>query len=97
MRTIAVFLLMLTIGMSASAAAPREADSVVLTMLDVRDNGFNSNPSINNGLGGLYINWRYGSKPFEANFTGDGKSDITGTSARHDVLTDLRCLHNLLL
>jgi hypothetical protein len=61
-------------------------------MANIHDNGFN--PAAN----GLYINWRYGTKPLQANFNGSGKTDAeSGARPRHDVLTDQRYLHNLLL
>ncbi len=68
--------------------------------LDILNNiksfGFNSDSQINNGLGGLYINWRYGTNPLQTNVNGSGETDdASGKSIRHDDLTDLRYLHNL--
>jgi hypothetical protein len=48
-------------------------------------------------LGGLWINWRFGSKPLQTNFKGGGETDRPDEPLRHDVLTDFRYLHNLLL
>src|ERR1035441_10424306 len=37
------------------------ADTVALAMLkNIQENGFNPDPRINGGLGGLWINWRMG-------------------------------------
>jgi hypothetical protein len=61
-------------------------------------NGFN--PEANDGLGGLFINWRYGSKPLLANngrtLVRDGKVESSQESL-HDRLTDLRYLRGLFL
>jgi autotransporter-associated beta strand protein len=72
------------------------ADGEIVSMLsNLRDNGFDNNANINNGLGGLWINWRYGTSPLLVNFNGSGFPD-TNAIPRHDDLTDLRYLHNLL-
>jgi hypothetical protein len=86
------WLLLLTLACAAQAASP---DAAVLEMLrNIQTNGLNEHA--NKGLGGLWINWRYGSKPFLVNMNGLGQPDAPGAQ-RHDVLTDLRYLHNLLL
>jgi hypothetical protein len=59
--------------------------------------GINRAAAINEGLGGLWINWRYGAKPPQTNFQGSGRTDEPSDTPRHDVLTDFRYLHNLLL
>jgi hypothetical protein len=65
-------------------------------MNNIKAHGFHADPGINNGMGGLYINWRYGSNPLQANVNGTGETDDTsGATLRHDDLTDLRYLHNL--
>jgi hypothetical protein len=80
----------------AAGAAARSPDEVSLAMLkNIQENGFNSDPRINSGLGGLWINWRTDSKPLLVNFNGSGSPDKIDPP-RHDVLTDLRYLHNLL-
>ena len=74
-------------------------DTEVLAMLaNIRDNGFNSDPDTDNGLGGLWINWRFGTTPLQVNFNGSGLPDDPAVvnPPRHDPLTDLRYLHNLL-
>lgn len=58
--------------------------------------GFDSDSSINNGLGGLWVNWRYGSNPLQVDVNGTGETDVvSGKMLRHDPLTDLRYIHNL--
>jgi len=60
-------------------------------------NGFNFDSRINGGLGGLWINWRSGTKPLQVNFNGSGSPDDPNVDPpRHDPLTDFRYLHNLL-
>ncbi len=78
---------------------PGSADGVILSVLEnMRANGFNAAPSLNGGLGGLHINWRYGTLPLQTDFNGSGETDdSSGASPRHDRLTDLRYLHVLLL
>ncbi len=77
-------------------AAPRTANDVALAMLkNIQENGFNSDPRINAGLGGLWINWRAGTKPLLVNFNGSGSPDKIDPP-RHDPFTDFRYLHNLL-
>jgi hypothetical protein len=60
-------------------------------------NGFNSDPAINGGLGGLWINFRPGTSPLQTNFSTSGAPYTTNKDGtkRHDELTDLRYLHNL--
>lgn len=65
---------------------------------NMKQNGFNSDQSINGGLGGLYINWRYGTNPLQTNVNGSGQTDeATGATLRHDPLTEVRYIHNLWL
>jgi hypothetical protein len=68
-------------------------------MLDnIKENGFDSSPTINNGLGGLWVNWVYGTSPLQTDFNGTGETDQQmGAPLRHDPLTDIRYLHNLWL
>lgn len=69
---------------------------IEVSMLDnIKANGFDRNPSINNGMGGLFINWRYGTRPLQTNVNGTGEPDATSMYPRHDPLTDIRYLHNL--
>jgi len=55
-----------------------------------------NDPAVNNGLGGLWVNWKYGTSPLQANIQGNGTVDAAGTN-RHDPLTDVRYLHALWL
>jgi hypothetical protein len=81
---------------AAAETTANSADTVALAMLkNIQENGFNSDLRINGGLGGLWINWRTGSKPLLVNFNGSGSPDKVDPP-RHDELTDLRYLHNLL-
>ena len=86
---------------SPATTSPTEpiVKSVVVPILDnIKQNGFDSNSSINNGLGGLWINWRYGTDALQTNFAGNGNPDGSSiTPPRHDPLTDIRYLHNLWL
>lgn len=81
------------------SGASTAANAMILAMLDnLKTNGWDGNPNINNGLGGLWINWRYGTSPLQVNLNGTGQVDGSSVSPpRHDILTDLRYLHNLLL
>ncbi len=74
-------------------------NAVELDMLNnIKTYGFNADPTINGGLGGLWVNWRYGTSPLQTNVNGTGETDeMSGNSVRHDPLTDLRYLHDLWL
>jgi hypothetical protein len=76
-----------------------EAKKIEISILDnIQQNGWDHDPSINGGLGGLWINWRYGTNPLQVNFNGTASPDTVGiTPPRHDPLTDIRYMHNLLL
>ncbi|HLZ61467.1 MAG TPA: hypothetical protein VKR06_31345 [Ktedonosporobacter sp.] len=79
--------------------APTNADAIILDMLtNIKANGYNGDPGVNKGLGGLWINWRYGTNPLEVNLNGSGYPDGDSKKPpRHDVLTDLRYIHALWL
>lgn len=83
----------------ASIEGKTNAKYIEQTILtNIAQNGWDSNSSINKGLGGLWVNWEYGTNPLQVNFNGTGKTDVqTGATLRHDPLTDLRYLHNLWL
>lgn len=89
-------------GAGARADAPvpspvvqAESRQIILDVLtNFKENGFNNDKTINNGLGGLFINWRYGTRPLMVNMNGTGKPDAPDVK-RHDVLTDFRYLYNL--
>ncbi len=73
--------------------------SVIMDMLNnIKENGYNADGSINAGKGGLWINWRYGTRPLVTNLNGSGVADSEGSGhLRHDPLTDLRYVHALWL
>jgi hypothetical protein len=81
------------------AAASPSSDELILAMLhNIQANGFNASPAVNQGLGGLWINWRTGTRPLAVNWNGSGTPDGAAVDPpRHDPLTDLRYLHALLL
>lgn len=62
---------------------------------NMQANGFDADVTLNKGLGGLWVNWRYGTRPLQTNVNGTGEPDDPGASPRHDPLTDVRYLHNL--
>ncbi len=62
-------------------------------LTNMKDNGFDND---SNRPGGLWVNWRYGTQPLQTNINGTGEPDSAGISPpRHDILTDLRYIHNL--
>jgi hypothetical protein len=104
LQSIAAALAVSCTGRRAGAVPTRDANTsaAIRSVIDdvltnIRQNGHNPDPSINDGLGGLWINWRTGSNPLQTNLSSSGvagtKNDDDG--ARHDELTDLRYLHNL--
>jgi len=77
-------------------STPASIHAIEVSILDnIKANGFDSHPSINHGLGGLFINWRYGTYPLETNVNGTGEPDSSSAKPRHDPLTDIRYIHNL--
>ena len=72
------------------------ASIVVDTLKNFQANGFDGASSINDGMGGLWINWRYNTTPLQANLTLSGVASKM-QPPQHDYNTDLRYLHNLLL
>ena len=99
-------LLFLTACNTNGQAASRPAASAALTsgpvdevvrevLLNISTSGFNPDPALNGGLGGLWINWRTGTNPLQANVNTSGTPNAD--LLRHDYLTDLRYLHALWL
>lgn len=90
---------LLAAGLAGAQAPSRTPAGAALEMLeDIHANGLNADPALNGGLGGLWINWRYGSRPLQVNLNGTGAPDGDAVKPeRHDVLTDLRYLHDLYL
>lgn len=75
---------------------PAVVHAIEVSILDnIKANGFNRDPDINDGKGGLFINWRYGTHPLQANVNGTGEPDDASITPRHDPLTDIRYVHNL--
>jgi len=75
---------------------PAVIHNIETSILDnIKANGFDGDPSINNGMGGLFINWRYGTNPLQTNVNGTGEPDDASANPRHDLLTDIRYIHNL--
>ncbi len=80
-------------------------DRLAREMLEnIMANGYDGHSEINNGYGGLYVNWRYGTNPLMVNFNGTGVPDAyplppyalgNSLDIRHDRLTDVRYLQNL--
>jgi len=102
-RTLGGGLIAASLPLRVRGAGPAPAHqpaikTIVRDVLEnIRKNGFNPDPDINKGLGGLWINFRTGSQPLETNFSTAGVPytvNKDGTK-RHDELTDLRYLHNL--
>jgi hypothetical protein len=85
-------------GTPTNSVGTPSAEAVVLAMLsNTKENGLNADSRINGGLGGLWINWRTGTKPLQVNFNGSGSPDGPKIDPpRHDDLTDFRYLHNLI-
>jgi hypothetical protein len=63
-------------------------------MTTMRTEGYDPDPAINNGQGGLYVNWIHGTHPLVANIGSNYQPDPPGTH-RHDPLTELRYLDDL--
>ena len=87
-----------TVATGTLAPTP-EVKKIEISILDnIQQNGWDHDPSINGGLGGLWINWRYGTAPLLVDFNGTATTDQTSSAPlRHDPLTDIRYLHNLWL
>ncbi len=94
---VAQFFVLLALSSPLQTLAASPADTAIVAMLqNIRDHGSESRPDINNGLGGLWVNWRFGSSPLQVNFNGSGHPDgVSVNPPRHDELTDMRYLHNL--
>ena len=80
-----------------SPVTSQQVQTVIRTVLqNIKDNGFDS--QANGGQGGLWIDWRYGTNPLDANggkcSVSNGAPTCQGTFG-HDRLTDLRYIHNL--
>lgn len=83
---------------ASGSVLPAAANAIILDMLNnVKTHGYNPDPGVNHGRGGLWINWRYA--PYQTNMNGSGAPDDNsdGSTSRHDPLTDIRYVHALWL
>jgi hypothetical protein len=76
---------------------PQAPDEAIINMLNnIKAYGYDDSPAINQGLGGLWINWRYGTNPLQTNLNASGDPDGPEINPpRHDPLTDLRYVEAL--
>lgn len=82
--------------LSSVSQTPAAVRDIEVSILDnIKANGFNHDPAMNHGSGGLFINWRYGTNPLQTNVNGTGAPDNASANPRHDPLTDIRYIHNL--
>lgn len=82
-------------GSPLPAVSPGQTDVVVNALFTtMATEGHNPDPTLNDGLGALYINWRHGTNPLVVNVAGGGQPDPPGTH-RHDPLIELRYLDDL--
>ncbi len=105
-RGVVVFLLVLVSTALPSYAAgsatltatiPRtDVESRVLEVLqNMQTNGFDA--QANDGQGGLWLNWRYGTDPLQTNFDAAGTTNGSQVPPQQDRLADLRYVQNLWL
>jgi hypothetical protein len=98
-----LFLFLLNLAACGSKATvpvpsrPKSPDEAIINMLNnIRANGYDDDSAINHGLGGLWINWRYGTNPLQTNLNDSGNPDGQAVNPpRHDPLTDLRYVEAL--
>ena len=73
---------------------PMDVESIVVDVLqNMQTNGFDA--QANDGLGGLWLNWRYGSQPLQTNFDAAGNSEGSLVPPQQNRPTDLRYVQNL--
>ncbi len=73
---------------------PTDAESIVVDVLqNMETNGFDA--QANDGLGGLWLNWRYSTEPLQTNFDDAGNSNGSLVPPQQDRLADLRYVQNL--
>ena len=71
-----------------------DAASIVVDVLqNMQTNGFDA--QANDGLGGLWLNWRYGTDPLQTNFDAAGNANGSLVPPPQDRLADLRYVHAL--
>ncbi len=80
-----------------TATIPRtDVASVVVDVLqNIQTNGFDA--QANNGQGGLWLNWRYGTDPLQTNFDAAGTTNGSQVPPQQDRLADLLYVQNLWL
>jgi len=78
-----------------TAPAATAEQIVVEVLQNIQTNGFDA--QANNGLGGLWLNWRYGTDPLQTNFDAAGTMNGSEVPPQQDRLADLRYLHSLWL
>src|SRR6266852_2882094 len=75
---------------------PIDVESIVVDVLqNMQANGFDD--QANDGQGGLWLNWRYGTDPLETNFDAAGNANGSQVPPQQDRLADLRYVQNLWL
>ena len=85
---------MLFLPTLTATVPPTDAASVVVDVLqNMQTNGFDA--QANNGLGGLWLNWRYGTDPLQTNFDDAGNANGSQVPPQQDRLADLRYIHAL--
>ncbi len=73
-----------------------DAASIVVDVLqNMQTNGFDA--QANDGQGGLWLNWRYGTDPLETNVDAAGTANGSQVPPQQDRLADLRYMQNLWL
>ena len=103
---VVVFLLVLVSTALPSYAASRstltgtipsiDAATIVINVLqNMQSNGYDAQAS--GGQGGLWLNWRYGTDPFQTNFDATGTANGSQVPPQQDRLADLRYVQNLWL
>jgi len=86
---------------SSSSNTMSSLETTVLT--NMQQDGIETLPNVNNGLGGLWINWQATASATTSNWTETPYNECTATPSdsctnnppREDPLTDIRYLHNL--
>src|SRR5260370_14295060 len=73
---------------TATVPAATVKGIVVTVLQNIHSNGFDA--QANDGLGGLWINWRYGTRPLQTNFDDAGNAHGSSVPPRQDRLADLR-------
>ena len=79
---------------TTATVPPTDVTSIVVDVLqNIQTNGFDA--QANGGLGGLWLNWRYGSQPLQTNFDDAGNANGSLIPPQQDRLADLRYVHAL--